>query len=109
MNSLVRTSVISAEPVSLLAMKNWLRVPVSVVNDDADISDLITETRCEAELHSNCALVRSTFVQYLDHFPGWGSREREYSGGPGGGGGGYSGFGINRHHRWYGEIKLKRP
>ena len=36
MNSIVRTSVISAEPISLASMKNWLRVPTSVTNDDVD-------------------------------------------------------------------------
>lgn len=110
MNSLVRTSVISAEPVSLASMKNWLRVPVSVVNDDADITDLITEARTQAELLTNCALVRSTFVQYLDHFPGAAARERDYFSVSGGGGGlGQSGMGYDRHQRWHGEIKVKRP
>lgn len=109
MNSLVRTSIISAEPVSLVAMKNYLRVPAGVTNDDTDIGDLITEARIHAELLSNCALVRSSFVQYLDHFPGWGSREREYLGGPGSNDGSWGGYGMNRHGRWYGEIKIKRP
>lgn len=102
MNSVVRTSVISAEPVSLESMKNWLRVPDSVTNDDADIGELITEARQHCELLTNCALVRSSFVQYLDHFPGHQVR-----------GGGYSPGGIGRsstendsHHR---TIKMKRP
>jgi hypothetical protein len=114
MNSLVRTGVLGPELVTLAAMKNWLRVPVSTVNDDADITDLIQEARIQAELITNCALVRSTFVQYLDHFPGWGDREYGYfspSGASGGTGGGTGagGMGYNRHNRHYGEIKLKRP
>lgn len=112
MNSLVRTSVISTEPVSLIAMKNWLKVPLTVVNDDIEITDLIEEARVHCELLTNCALVRSTFVQYLDHFPGWSGRENLYSAGPGynsGGSAGYGGFGVDRNHRWHGEIKVKRP
>ena len=108
MNSLVRTSVISAEPVSLAAMKNWLKVPVSVVNDDLEIADLTTEARVQAELLSNCALVRSTYVQYLDHFPGHQAREH-FSGSFPGGSSGYTGMGYDRHHHWHGEIKIKRP
>ena len=74
MNSVVRTKVISAEPVSP-AMKNWLKVPTNVTNsDDTDIGDLITEAREQCELITNCALVRSSYVQYLDNFPGLGDR-----------------------------------
>jgi hypothetical protein len=109
MNSLVRTATLSAEPVTTAAMKNWLRVDPTVVNDDTEIGDLVTESRMQAELLSNCALVRSTFVQFLDRFPGSGSREREYLGGPGTNSGSWGGYGVDRHHRWYGEIKLKRP
>lgn len=109
MNSLVRTALIGNEPVSLTAMKNWLRVDPSVVNDDTDITDLITEAREQAELLTNCALVRSTFVQYLDHWPGWGAREFDYYESGGHSGGGYGGFGYDKHQRWHGEIKIKRP
>ena len=108
MNSVVRTNVISAEPVSLTAMKNWLRVSVS--NDDADIADLITEAREQCELITNCALVRASYVQYLDNFPGW---EHEFDSYGTTGANGYpayhDGFGYNRHGRWKGEIKIKRP
>jgi hypothetical protein len=103
MNSIVRTSVISAEPISLASMKNWLRVPTSVTNDDVDIADLITEARQHCEHLTNCALVRSTFVQYLDHFPGHHSREGGYS--PGGVV--KSGSGMMDHHQH--TIKVKRP
>jgi hypothetical protein len=114
MNSLVRTAIVGPELVTLAAMKNWLRVPPSVVNDDLDITGLIQEARIQCELITNCALVRSKFVQYLDHFPGWGTREFGYYGsmglaGGGGEGSGAGGMGYNRHHRAYGEIKLKRP
>src|SRR5579859_5692948 len=109
MNSIVRTATLSAEPVTLDRMKNWLRVPPSVVNDDPDIIDLITEARIQAELLSNCALVRSQFVQYLDHFPGWGSRQFDYYGsnaGAYGSSGAQGGVGYDRHRRWHGEITV---
>src|ERR1700728_1356326 len=109
MNSLVKTATLSAEPVTLPAMKNWLRVAPSVVNDDCDITDLITEAREAAELITNCALVRSTFVQYLDHWPGWDSREHGGGEFANGGGRGYGSMGYDRHGRWHGEIKIKRP
>jgi hypothetical protein len=112
MNSIVRTATLSAEPVTRTAMKNWLRVPPTVVNDDLEIDDLVTEARVQAELLSNCALVRSTFVQYLDHFPGWGAREFDFYGSNGGGygaSGAQSGVGYDRHRRWHGEITVKRP
>jgi hypothetical protein len=109
MNSIVRTATISAEPVSLASMKNWLRVPITVTNDDVDIADLITEARTHCELLTNCALVRSTFVQYLDHFPGSGSREYDSFGNGGIRGSGHDGYGTDSHHRWHGEIKIKRP
>jgi hypothetical protein len=109
MNSIVRTSVISAEPVQLDVMKNWLKVPPNVKNDDFEIADLITEARIQAELITNCALVRSTFVQYLDHFPGAGARERDYFSVGGGGGHSGAGMGYDRHQKWHGEIKIKRP
>jgi hypothetical protein len=110
MNSIVRTSLISAEPVSLAQMKNWLRVPMSVTFDDPDISDMITEARQHCELLTNAALVRANYVQYLDHFPG--SHAREYDSFGNGGitsGSGHAGFGYGRNHRWHGEIKMKRP
>lgn len=93
-------------------MKNWLRLPQSVVNDDLEVDSLIEEARTHCELLSNCALVRSTFVQYLDHFPG------HHRDGHSGAGAGY-GFGVagegwgngryNRHQRPANEIKIKRP
>lgn len=106
MNSIVRTATLSAEPVTRAAMKNWLRVPPAVVNDDLDIDDLITEARMHAELLSNCALVRSSFVQYLDHFPG-GLRELDHYAASAGSG--HGGMGYDRHKRWHGEITVKRP
>jgi hypothetical protein len=109
MNSLVRTAVISAEPVSLADMKNWLRVPVSVTNDDFRISRLITAARIQCELISNSALVRSSFVQYLDHFPGSQENERNQDFYGGASSSGSNGMGYDRHHRWHGEIKIKRP
>ena len=108
MNSIVRTSLITAEPVSLAAMKSWLRVYVTT--DDADITDLISEAREYCELISNAALVRANYVQYLDHFPGWGSREYDSFANAGiTHGSGHDGLGTDRNHRWHGEIKIKRP
>lgn len=112
MNSVVRTNVISAEPVSLTAMKNWLKIPASVTSDDTEIGDLITEAREQCELLTNCALVRSTFVQYLDVFPGSHQREQESYGTTGNFGiasTGHDGYGYDRHGRWRGEIRVKRP
>lgn len=113
MNNVVRTAIISEEPISLSTMKNWLRVPQGVVNDDTEITDLITEVREAGELLSNCALVRSNFVQYLDHFPG--HTPRDGRGGTGAGygygtaGWGWNGGHYNRHHRPHNEIKVKMP
>lgn len=110
MNSVVRTSVISAEPVSLQAMKNWLRVPTDVTNDDQDIADLITEAREQCELLTNCALVRANYVQYLDNFPGWHLESDQHGhAGISGYHTQHDGFGYTRHGRWKGEIKIKRP
>lgn len=101
MNSLVRTSVISKEPMSRDAMKNWLRLPPTETRDDLEVDDLITETRTHAELLSNAALVRSTFVMFLDHFPGRATGEYLDTG--------YHAGGRIYPHRHHGEIKLKRP
>lgn len=110
MNSVVRTNVISAEPVSLAAMKNWLKVPTNVTADDTDIQDLITEAREQAELLTNCALVRANYVQYLDNFPGWHLEFDHYgTAGISGYHTMHDGFGYGRHGRWKGEIKIKRP
>jgi hypothetical protein len=106
MNSIVRTSVISAEPVSLTSMKNWLRVSPSVVTDDDEINDLITAARQHCELLTNCALVRSTFVQYLDHFPGHLSRGGYF---PGGIGRSSAYAGVESDHHHHRTIKIKRP
>lgn len=110
MNSVVRTSPIAVEPISLTTAKNWLRVYVT--GDDTEIEDLITEAREYCELQTNCALVRANYVQYLDHFPGSRVRESGYAPGGMGTGGtesGYGGYGTDRHGRWHGEIKMKRP
>jgi hypothetical protein len=109
MNSLVRIATVGPELVSLTDMKNWLRVPLSVVNDDVKISSLIKAARMHCELRTNCSLVRSRFVQYLDHFPGSSTREFGYYATSGVSSGVAGGMGYDRHHRHYGEIKLKRP
>lgn len=105
MNSIVRTAILSPELVTLAVMKNWLKVPQSVTNDDNEITDLIVEAREQCELITNSCLVRSKFVQYLDHFPSSGVREMGYMSG----GTQHNGMGYTRHHRWHDEIKIKRP
>jgi hypothetical protein len=105
MGSLVRTKTISAEPVALADMKNFLKIQPNVTADDVLISGLIRAARQQAEIETNCALVRSTFVQYLDHFPYWRLRESGgfYAGQTGHFGNEYTG------HQHHGEIKIRRP
>lgn len=105
MNSVVRTGLITAEPVSLASMRNWLRIAPNWTTDDVDIADLITEARQHCELLTNCSLVRSTFVQYLDHFPGHSMRDSA----SGIASSGHDGFGTDGQGRWRNEIKVKRP
>lgn len=111
MNSVVRTATIGPEPISLAYMKNALKVPLSVVVDDIKISRLIKAARMQCELLSNSALVRQTWVQYLDRFPGNCSSSGHSGAGYGYGvaGGGWDGTGYNKHGRPHDEIKVKRP
>jgi hypothetical protein len=94
--------VIGAEPVSLADMKNFLKVPAGVTTDDALIKSLIKAARIQAEIIAESALVRSTFVQYMDHFPYWRVRERGYYVGQ-------VGHASEHHHMHHGEIKIKQP
>ena len=110
--SVVRVKTIGPELVTLAKMKNWLRVDQSVTADDDDITGLIQEARMQAELISNACLVRSKWVQYHDHFPGWRLGYGASFDGAGimTGPGLRSGYGdsvnINQHPL---EIKIKRP
>ena len=121
MQSIVRTGTISPEPVTLTDMKNWLKVPLSETRDDLKITMLIKAARQHCELISGsragavqASIVRSTFVMYLDHFPGrahgWG--DNEYMGGPLlNGYGGYVGFESDwdRNVLWrHLDIKIPR-
>lgn len=100
MSSIVRTKVIGAYPVALADMKNFLKVTVNT--DDNLIQQLIRAATVQAEIITNCALVRSQFVQYMDHFPYYRIRERGYFLGQ-------VGHALEHHHQHHGMIKLKRP
>lgn len=103
MSSLVRITADSAivEPVALADMKNFLRIPPAVTNDDALINGMIKAARIQAEVITEVSLVRAQFVQYMDHFPYWRIRDRGYFSGQ-------LGHAYETHNQRRGEIKLKR-
>lgn len=100
MSALIRAAIPTPEPVLLAAMKNILKI--NSTTDDAFINQLIQSAREYAETITERALVRTTYTQYLDHFPLW--RTREF--------GSYQAGLMHSsehfHHR-HGEIKIKRP
>lgn len=102
MSSIVRASTIGSEPVTLVDMKNFLKQPPNVSADDALITSLITAARQQAEVITECALIESTWVQYMDNFPLWRVRERGYNLGQ-------AGHSSEHGHRHHGQIKLRRP
>lgn len=99
MSSILRTAVSGPEPVSLSDMKNILKLAPAVTADDAYITAIIKAARQTAELITEAVLVRSTFVQYLDHFPSWRSRVYGY---------GALQQGSVYAERHPGEIRLRR-
>lgn len=102
MSSIVRTKVIGAYPVGLADMKNFLKLPAAPCPDDNLVLQLVRAATTQAEIITNCALVRSQFVQYMDHFPYYRIRERGYFLGQ-------VGHALEHHHQHHGMIKLKRP
>lgn len=101
MSSVVRTATIGTEPVDLATMKNILKTPPQVTTDDAYISGLIRAARQIAETITEAVLVRSTFVQYHDHFPTSRVRDRGYSNG-------MVGHPMENGFRRHGEITLRK-
>jgi hypothetical protein len=59
----------SKEPVSLAEAKTFCRVPVSITDEDALISALITSARIHAETVTNRCLAQRQFVLTLDRRP----------------------------------------
>lgn len=100
MSSIVRTGTVSAEPVTRGAMKNYLKLPPSNQTDDTLIDSLISAARVQAEIITECALVRSTFVQYMNRFPGRHDHEL--------GSFQHGRHSVENHHHHHGEIKMKR-
>jgi|GEM_PF-4879500 len=82
-------------------MKNFLKVSSGVTTDDILIQNLIKAARQQAEILTDSVLVRSTFVQYMDHFPYWRIRERGYYVGQ-------VGYAYEHHNAHRGEIRLRR-
>jgi len=62
-------SLPASEPVTLDAMKNFLRVDSGFTLDDTTISGLITAAREHGEKLTGRALAQRTFRQVLDSFP----------------------------------------
>lgn len=69
---LVSPPAVEDEPVSLAAMKDFLRVDTT--DQDQEILGLIRAAREQAELHQGRELARKTFDAY---FPGWPAGEFE--------------------------------
>lgn len=67
MSGIVQQTLPTAEPITLAAMKSWLKINTS--KDDADISALITAARTYLEDATGLFLAPRTFAQYLDGFP----------------------------------------
>jgi len=67
--SYVRQKTLPVEPVLLAEMKNFLKVPANVTQDDALISQLTTAAREYAEVFTGLCIAQRDFVQALDSFP----------------------------------------
>lgn len=114
MSSIVRIATLGTEPLSLDYMKNALRIPLTVTNDDPKIKRLMRAAREHCEVVSGSTLVRQRFVQYHDYFPGhrW-SPSRDGAYGQAGylsdqWGGVLEATGLDFYHRGRNEIKLLR-
>lgn len=63
------TTVAAVEPITLVEMKNYLRVDAGFTQDDALIGGLISTVREHAELITGRCIARRTFRMVLDSFP----------------------------------------
>jgi hypothetical protein len=59
----------ASEPVAVADMRNFLRLPPSVVEDDALIADLITAARMECEKINDRSFCTTTWKLTLDSLP----------------------------------------
>lgn len=57
------------EPISRNDMKNWLKVPPNVVNDDQLIDEITQSAREEVETWTGRSLVSKGYRQVMDSFP----------------------------------------
>lgn len=60
----------TAEPISLTAAKNQIKLESGVTEDDALLKGLIMSVRRTAEFHTARRIVQQTLVQRMDCFPG---------------------------------------
>jgi hypothetical protein len=58
-----------AEPLEIADVKNFLRVPAGVTNDDSFIEELVQSSREEVERFTGRSLVNKGYRQSLDSFP----------------------------------------
>lgn len=57
------------EPLTLNDVKNFLKIPLGVSDDDSFVAELIQGSREEVEGYTGRALVNTGFIQVLDAFP----------------------------------------
>jgi hypothetical protein len=57
------------EPILLADMKNWLKIPPNVVNDDGLVAEIIQSAREEVEGYTGRSLITKGYRQSLDSFP----------------------------------------
>lgn len=59
----------SQEPITLAEARRWLRIDDDFTADDADITDLITAARVQAEHETGRSFLSTTWERVLDAFP----------------------------------------
>jgi hypothetical protein len=64
----------TSEPLTLLDVKNYLRLPSSFTNDDALITSLITAARLDCERINSRSFVSTQWQLVMDYFPPYSSR-----------------------------------
>lgn len=57
------------EPITLAEARRWLRIDDDFTADDADITDLITAARVQAEHETGRSFLSTTWERVLDAFP----------------------------------------